>query len=70
MSKHTRDTRQPYLAAVEKAAYAHLETLSCCPTLKDAIAHVTRNAVGTDYKWKHEKSAIKRYESAIRKAQK
>ena len=31
-----------YYAQLERAAWAHLTTLSCCMTLLDAIGHITR----------------------------
>ncbi len=34
--------RARYLLALERAAWGHLTTLSCCMTLLDAIGHVTR----------------------------
>jgi len=36
-----------YFAQLERAAWAHLTTLSCCMTLLDAIRHTTR-ADGTE----------------------
>ena len=37
------DSNRHYLASIERRAYAHLSLLSCCPTLLDAIRHVTRS---------------------------
>jgi hypothetical protein len=40
--QHGSRERRCYLARLEHVAWAHLTTLSCCATLLDAIAHVTR----------------------------